>query len=66
MALSVWSVRVHGTRRRWRGWEAEFACPCCGEGWARDKLQDALFMLLPRAAGELRLQVERLDAVLLG
>jgi hypothetical protein len=66
VALSVWSVRVHGTRRRWRQWEAEFTCPCCGGGWARDKLQDALFMLPPRAASELRVQVERLDAVLLG
>lgn len=66
VALSVWSVRVHGTRRRWRQWEAEFTCRCCGEGWARDTLQDALFMLPPRAAAELRVQVERLDAVLLG
>lgn len=41
VALSVWSVRVHGAKRRWRRWEAEFTCPCCGEGWARDKLQDA-------------------------
>lgn len=66
VALSVWSVRVHGTRRRWRRWEAEFTCSCCGEGWARDKLQDALFMLPSRAASELRVQVERLDTVLLG
>lgn len=66
VALSVWSVRVHGTERRWRQGEGEFTCPCCGEEWARDKLQDALFMLPPRAAGELRMQVERLDAVLLG
>ncbi|GAA3085928.1 hypothetical protein GCM10017562_64910 [Streptomyces roseofulvus] len=64
-ALSVWSVRVHGTRRRWRPWEEEFTCFCCGEGGARDHLQDALFMLPPRAAGELRVQVERLDAALL-
>lgn len=40
--------------------------PCCGERWGRDKLQDALIMLPPKAAGELRVQVERLDAVLLG
>ncbi|QEV72097.1 hypothetical protein CP983_39305 [Streptomyces chartreusis] len=66
MALSVWSVRVHGTKRRWRQWEAEFTCPCCGEGWARDKRQEALFMLPPGAASELRVQVERLDLVLLG
>ncbi|AWL42531.1 hypothetical protein B9S64_33935 [Streptomyces sp. SM18] len=66
VALSVWSVRVHGTRRRWRPWEAEFTCRCCGEGWARDTLRDALFMLPPRAAAELRERVERLDAVLLG
>lgn len=65
VALSVWSVRVHGTERRWRQWEAEFICPCCGEGWARDKLQEALFMLPPGAARELRVQVERLDTVLL-
>ncbi|PYC79516.1 hypothetical protein C7C46_14245 [Streptomyces tateyamensis] len=65
VALSVWSVRVHGTSRRWRHSEAEFTCPCCGEGWARDKLQEALFGLPPRAAGELRVRVERLDAVLL-
>ncbi len=64
-ALSVWSVRVHGTKRRWRQGEAEFTCPCCSEGWARDKLQQALFMLPPRAAAELRVQIERLDAVLL-
>ncbi|GGX20804.1 hypothetical protein GCM10010321_38980 [Streptomyces chartreusis] len=66
VALSVWSVRVHGTKRRWRQWEAEFTCPCCGEGWARDKRQEALFMLPPGAASELRVQVERLDLVLLG
>lgn len=65
VALSVWSVRVHGTARRWKRWEAEFACSCCGEGWARDKLQEALFMLPPRAAAELYVQVERLDEVLL-
>ncbi|MFB7255398.1 hypothetical protein [Streptomyces nojiriensis] len=65
VALSVWSVRVHGTGRRWRRWEAEFTCPCCGEGWARDTLQEALFMLPPRAAAELRGRVERLDEVLL-
>lgn len=65
VALSVWSVRVHGTNRRWRQGEAEFTCPCCGQGWARDKLQDALFMLPSRAAGELWVQVERLDVVLL-
>ncbi|GJF31524.1 hypothetical protein KNE206_42240 [Kitasatospora sp. NE20-6] len=66
VALSVWSVRVHGTKRRWRPWEAEFTCLCCGEGWARDKLEEALFMLPPGAGGELRLQVERLDVALLG
>ncbi|MET9346584.1 hypothetical protein [Streptomyces termitum] len=65
VALSVWSVRVYGKRRRWKQWEAEFTCLCCGEGWARDKLQDALFMLPPSTASELRVQVERLDAVLL-
>ncbi|MEO3974752.1 hypothetical protein [Streptomyces sp. CAU 1734] len=64
-ALSVWSVRVHGTGRRWRPWEAEFTCPCCGEGWARDRLRDVLRMLPPGAAAELRIRVERLDAVLL-
>ncbi|MFG3098699.1 hypothetical protein [Streptomyces sp. NPDC048202] len=66
VSLSVWSVRVHGTERRWKRWEAEFACPCCGEGWARDKLQEALFMLPRKAAAELYVQVERLDEVLLG
>ncbi|MEU1486897.1 hypothetical protein [Streptomyces sp. NPDC005752] len=66
MALSVWSARVHGTERRWSRPEAEFTCSCCGEGWARDKLADALFMLPPRAATELRAKVERLDTVLLG
>ena len=66
VALDVWSVRVHGAKRRWRLREAEFTCPCCGEGWARDKLEEALLMLPPRAAGELRLRVERLDLVLLG
>ncbi|WP_158791438.1 hypothetical protein [Streptomyces sp. NRRL WC-3549] len=65
VALSVWSVRVHGTERRWRQGEAEFTCACCGEGWARDTLRDALYMLPPRAAGELRMRVERLDGVLL-
>ncbi|MFE0705065.1 hypothetical protein [Streptomyces sp. NPDC058872] len=64
-ALSVWSVRVHGTKRDWRPWEAEFTCRCCGEEWARDTLQSALWMLPPRAAGELRRHVDRLDAVLL-
>lgn len=64
-ALSVWSVRVHGTERRWRRAETELTCPCCGEGWARDKLEEALFMLPPRAAAELRVKVERLDEVLL-
>ncbi|GHB09554.1 hypothetical protein GCM10010392_41120 [Streptomyces clavifer] len=59
-------MRVHGTERRWRQWEAEFTCRCCGEGWARDKLQDALRLLPPKAATELRVQVERLDVVLLG
>jgi hypothetical protein len=63
-ALSVWSVRVH-TERRWRRWEAEFTCPCCDEGWARDKLQEVLSMLPPKAAAELRVRVERLDEVLL-
>ncbi len=66
VALSVWSGRVHGTRRRRRQREAVFTCSCCGEGWARDKLQDALFKLPPKAASELRVQVELLDAVLLG
>ncbi|MBD0676693.1 hypothetical protein BU198_39900 [Streptomyces sp. CBMA156] len=66
VALSVWSVRVHGAGRRWRPWEAEFTCSCCGEGWARDKLQEALFMLPPRAGAELRSHVERLDLVHLG
>ncbi|MEU3604557.1 hypothetical protein AB0E83_03735 [Streptomyces sp. NPDC035033] len=65
VALSVWSVRVHGTRRRWRRWEAEFTCPCCGEGWARDTLHEVLLMLPPSAAAELRVQVESLDASLL-
>ncbi|MEU9927143.1 hypothetical protein [Streptomyces anulatus] len=65
VALSVWSVGVHGAERRWRRGEAEFACPCCGEGWARDKLQEALFMLPAGAAAELRAQVESLDEVLL-
>lgn len=46
--------------------DAEFTCTCCGEGWARDQPQEALFMLPPGTAGELRVQVERLDAVLLG
>ncbi|MFJ1757003.1 hypothetical protein [Kitasatospora sp. NPDC088134] len=64
-ALSVWSVRVHGTARRWRPWEAEFTCPCCGEGWARDTLRDVLAALPSRAAAELRRRVEHLDAVLL-
>ncbi|WP_329389038.1 hypothetical protein OG625_35100 [Streptomyces sp. NBC_01351] len=66
VALSVWSVRVHGTERRWRQWEAEFTCRCCGEGWARDRLEEALHMLPSRAAAELRVRIERLDAVLLG
>ncbi|MDH6229150.1 MULTISPECIES: hypothetical protein [Streptomyces] len=65
VALSVWSSHVHGTRRRWRRWEAEFTCSCCGEEWARDKLREALSMLPPRAAAELRVKVERLDEVLL-
>lgn len=65
IALSVWSVRVHGTKRRWRGGAAEFTCPCCGEGWARDKLQEALLMLPASADAELRAQVESLDEVLL-
>ncbi|MFJ2784073.1 hypothetical protein ACIQCR_13170 [Streptomyces sp. NPDC093249] len=65
VALSVWSVRVHGHRRRWKQWEAEFACPCCGEGWARDRLADVLLLLPPRAATELRGRVVRLDSVLL-
>ncbi|WP_030718011.1 hypothetical protein [Streptomyces sp. NRRL S-237] len=65
VALSVWSVRVHGTARRWRQWEAEYTCPCCGEGWARDKLQEALLLLPPKAATELRVRVEGLDLVLL-
>ena len=65
VALRVWSVRVHGTERRWKRWEAEFTCPCCGEGWARDKLQEALLMLPSSAAAELRVQVESLDNVLL-
>ncbi|ANB04228.1 hypothetical protein SAM40697_0265 [Streptomyces ambofaciens] len=65
VALSVWSVHVHGTKRRWRCEEAEFACSCCGEGWARDKLQEALLMLPANAAAELRMQVESLDEVLL-
>ncbi|MFJ9075242.1 hypothetical protein ACIRO3_08290 [Streptomyces sp. NPDC102278] len=64
-ALSVWSVRVRGTRRRWRPWEAEFTRPCCGEGWARDTLREALFMLPPRSAAELRARIDPLDAVLL-
>lgn len=64
-ALSVWSVRVHGTERRWRRWEAEFTCSCCGEGWARDTLREALLMLPPSAAVELQVQVEGLDEVLL-
>ncbi|MFJ6048453.1 hypothetical protein [Streptomyces sp. NPDC092307] len=65
VALSLWSVRVHGTERRWRPWEAEFTCPCCGEDWARDKLQEALYLLPPKAATELRVRVEDLDRVLL-
>lgn len=66
VALRVWSVRAHGTQRRWRRRENEFTCPCCGEGWARDKLQEAQFMLPPRAAAELRMRIEHLDEVLLG
>ncbi|MFI1250432.1 hypothetical protein ACH4TY_27620 [Streptomyces anulatus] len=65
VALSVWSVRVHGAERRWTRGEAEFACSCCGEGWARDTLQQALFMLPTSAAAELRVRVESLDEVLL-
>lgn len=65
VALSVWSVRVRGTERRWRPREAEFTCPCCGEGWARDTLQEALSTLPPRAATELRVRIERLDEILL-
>ncbi|GGX52252.1 hypothetical protein [Streptomyces fructofermentans] len=65
VALSVWSARVHGSGRRWRPWEDEFTCACCGEGWARDKLQEALLLLPPRAATELRVRVERLDVLLL-
>lgn len=41
VALSVRSVRVHGSKRRWGREEAEFACPCCGEaglGTSRKKL----------------------------
>ncbi|MFF7381217.1 hypothetical protein [Streptomyces griseoluteus] len=66
VALSVWSARVHGTERRWKRWEAEFTCPCCGEGWSRGKLQQTLFMLPPRAAAELRSLVDHLDEVLIG
>lgn len=66
VALIVWSARVHGTERRWRQWEAEFTCPCCGGGWARDTLQEALSLLPPRASSQLRSRVERLDEVLLG
>lgn len=65
MALSVWSARVHGTKRRWRPWEGEFTCPCCGAGWARDKLREVLSMLPSRAAAELQGKIDRLDAVLL-
>ncbi|WP_354643726.1 hypothetical protein [Kitasatospora camelliae] len=64
-AVSVWTAHVHGSRRRRRPWEAEFTCPCCGEGWARDLLAEALHVLPGRAAGELRNLVEELDAVLL-
>ncbi|MFE2524025.1 hypothetical protein ACFXEL_07300 [Streptomyces sp. NPDC059382] len=64
MALSVWAVRVLGTGRPWRPWEGEFTCPCCGEGRARDKLHQALFMLPPKASAELRSRVAHLDAVL--
>jgi len=66
VALSVWSVHVHGTERRWRPWEAEFTCPCCDAGWSRDTLQEAMSTLPPRAATELRARIERLDDVLLG
>ncbi|MGH8877813.1 MAG: hypothetical protein ACRD0P_10790 [Stackebrandtia sp.] len=65
VALSVWSVRVHGSKRRWRLEETEFICPCCGEGWARERLEEALLMLPASAAAELRVQVESLDEVLL-
>ncbi|AWZ08706.1 hypothetical protein DRB96_34580 [Streptomyces sp. ICC1] len=65
VALSVWSVRVHGSKRRWKRWESEFTCSCCGEGWARDKLQEALFLLPPKASAELRARVEALDDMLL-
>ncbi|WP_445394728.1 hypothetical protein ACSMX9_15520 [Streptomyces sp. LE64] len=64
-AFGVWSVRVHGDRRRLRPWEAEHSCVCCGRGWARDQLERAVAMLPARAASELRAAVAELDAVLL-
>ena len=64
-AVSLWSMHVYGSQRRWRPWEAEFTCSCCGEGSARERLDEALAMLPRQAARELRTVVDRLDDALL-
>ncbi|MYW05939.1 hypothetical protein [Streptomyces sp. SID3343] len=64
VAVSVWSAHVYRTDRRWRPWEAEFTCACCGEEWARDTLEEAMAALPAGTASRLRVVVERLDDVL--
>ncbi|MBU2669199.1 hypothetical protein KOI35_37380 [Actinoplanes bogorensis] len=65
VAASVWGVHVRGGRRRWQPWEEEFTCRCCGVGWARARLEEAVAMLPGGAARELRAVVDRLDDTLL-
>ncbi|BCY09511.1 hypothetical protein [Actinoplanes sp. L3-i22] len=65
-AVSVWSAHVHGNQRRWKPWEAEFTCSCCGVGWARTRLDEAATKLPAHAARELRTVITRLDDTLLG
>ncbi len=64
-AIGVWGVHAYGSRRRWRPWEAEFTCSCCGEGWARLRLEEAIAELPGHAARELRAVVDGLDDALL-
>ena len=65
VAVRVWSAHAHGSQRRRKPWEAEFTCSCCGNGWARTRLEEAVAMLPAHAARELRTLVDRLDEALL-